>query len=30
MKKEYVKPSIPNDVQSIVINICSQGTCNGK
>lgn len=30
MKKEYKKPVIPKDVQSMVCAMCGQGTCNGK
>lgn len=30
MKKQYKKPIIPKDVQSVLCAMCSQGTCNGK
>lgn len=30
MKKEYKKPMIPVNVQSMVCAMCNQGTCNGR
>lgn len=30
MKKEYKKPIIPENVQSMVCYQCNQGACNGK
>lgn len=30
MKKEYKKPVIPENVQSMFMAMCGQGTCNGR